>query len=179
MTNSNAYRVRETTKAESDEKGTVKQAIAPTAECPVAFGLNGSSWSRRGPYNSELDMYSPTSTGKREREVHFQLGICMDELRSALGHRTHTFGCLLRGKKLAIKYADPYGLIQSDEVDFTQPDGEKRMATVIVALAVAKRVECRRVSPTPLLLVQRGRCHLLPRLLILFMVGSVPTTSIL
>jgi len=38
-----------------------------------------------------------------------------------------------------IKYADPYGLVESEEVDFTQPIGLKKMAMVIVALARAKR----------------------------------------
>jgi len=37
-----------------------------------------------------------------------------------------------------IKHADPYGLIEPEEVDFTQPDGLKKMATVIIALAHAK-----------------------------------------
>jgi hypothetical protein len=68
-----------------------------------------------------------------------QLARYMTEMRSALGHRTHTFGCLVRGKKFMIKYADPYGLVESEEVDFTQPIGLKKMSIVIVALARAKR----------------------------------------
>ena len=63
----------------------------------------------------------------------------MAEMRSALGHRTHTFGCLVRGKKFKIKFADAYGLIESEDVDFAQPEGLKRMSNVVAALACEKR----------------------------------------
>ena len=124
--------------------------------------------SKKGTDNLEPDMYSPTTTGSRKRKVDtpgsavsskkahvtlndVQLARYMTEMRSALGHRTHTFGCLLRGRNFMIKYADPYGLIESEAVDFMKLDGLKKMATVVVALASAKResLGLTRVSSLP------------------------------
>ena len=129
------------------------------SQVAVAFELkrNGSSISTKGaPDSLDFDTYSPASTCSKKRKVDtpastasnkkvhvtlhdVQLARYMTEMRSALGHRTHTLGCLVRGKKFMIKYADPYELIESEEVDFTKPDGLKKMATIIVALACAKR----------------------------------------
>ena len=112
--------------------------------------------SKKGTDNLELDTYSPTTTGSRKRKVDtpgsaasrkkahvtlndVQLARYTTEMRPALGHRTHTFGCLLRGRNFMIKYADPHGLIESEAVDFMKLDGLKKMAIVIVALACAKR----------------------------------------
>ena len=128
------------------------------SQVAVAFELkrNGSSISTKGADSLDFDTYSPASTCSKKRKVDtpastasnkkahvtlhdVQLARYMTEMRSALGHRTYTFGCLVRGKKFMIKYADPYGLIESEEVDFTKPDGLKKMATIIAALACAKR----------------------------------------
>ena len=140
--------------------GVTKQSDAILwSQVAVAFELKRSGSripSKKGTDNLELDTYSPTTTGSRKRKVDtpgsapsskkahvtlndVQLVRYMTEMRSALGHRTHTFGCLLRGRNFMIKYSDPYGLIESEAVDFTKPDGLKKMATVIVALACAKR----------------------------------------
>ena len=137
-----------------------KQSCAiPWSQVPVAFELKRSGsliLSKTTPDNVDLDTYALTSTGSKKRKVDtpgsatsnkkphvtnndVQLARYMTEMRSALGHRTHTFGCLVRGKKFMIKYADPYGLVESEEVDFTQPIGLKKMAIVIVALARAKK----------------------------------------
>ena len=136
----------------------MKQCSAiPWSQVPAVFELKKSgSVVQKMPDNVESDAYSQTTTGSKKRKVDtpgsvasnrkvqvtlndVQLARYMTEMRSALGHRTHTFGCLLQGKKFIIKYADAYGLIESEEVDFTQPDGLRKMATVIVALAHAKR----------------------------------------
>ena len=129
----------------------------PWSQVPVVFELKRlGTLVHKAPDNLESDTYLPATTGSKKRKVDtpgsvasnkkvqvtlndVQLARYMTEMRSALGNRTHTFGCLLRKRKFMIKYADPCGLIESEEVDFTQPDGLKKMATVIVALAHAKR----------------------------------------
>jgi len=135
-----------------------KQCSAiPWSQVPVVFEMKRlGSVVHKVPDNVESDAYLQTTTGSKKRKIDtpgnlasnrkiqvtlndVQLARYMTEMRSALGHRTHTFGCLLQGKKFIIKYADAYGLIESEEVEFTQPDGLKKMATVIVALAHAKR----------------------------------------
>ena len=135
-----------------------KQCSAiPWSQVPVAFEMKKSgSVVHKVPDNVESDAYSQTTAGNKKRKVDtagsvasnrkvqvtlndVQLARYMTEMRSALGHRTHTFGCLLQGNKFIIKYADAYGLIESEEIEFTQPDGLRKMATVIVALAHAKR----------------------------------------
>ena len=125
------------------------------SQVAVAFELKSSISTKEAPDSLDFDTYSPASTCSKKRKVDppastacnkkahvtlhdVQLARYMTEMRSALGHRTHTFGCLVRGKRFMVKYADPYGLVESEEVDFTTPEGLKKMATIIVALACAK-----------------------------------------
>jgi hypothetical protein len=138
--------------------GLTKQSdVILWSQVSLAFELKTfGSISKNSPDNLDPDTYSTTSAGSKTRKVDtpgsvasskkmhvtnndVQLARYMTEMRSALGHRNHTFGCLLQGTKFKIKFADAYGLIESEEVDFTRPEGLKKMASVVAAIACAKR----------------------------------------